>query len=1000
MNRAETPADEGAVYLLDGTYLVFRAFFAIRSLNAPDGTPTGGVFGFVSTVRKLLRERAPAHFAVAFDREEPTHRDDLFEEYKKNRPEPPPELVPQFQLAWDASEALGWPVVTAPGFEADDVIATLARQALERGREAVIVTADKDLYQLVRPGVRVLNPMKEDRLLDAEGIAELFGARPEQVRDVLALMGDASDNVPGVPGVGEKTAKGMVARYGDLETILERAQRFAELWNAKERLLEVLENGEDPEPDSLADVARTARALLEVEQRGSVPTPDEELQRKLQAAAGVAQLAAGGKLKEVKRALKDLAKKTQPKVWLAAAEHAEQARFARELVTVRDDAPVELDLGQIEPERPALERAHELFERLGFRGLSEELAEAAERAGGESTRTPAVADELDVTVVRDPAGLERFLAPLAPGTPLAVDTETDSLEARRANLVGISLCHGPDSGIYIPVRHAGGPPADWEVMRARLADLLGDPRRGKIGQNLKFDAAVLRRAGMPLRGIAFDTLVAAQLLEPGRDVSHRLDDLVRRYLGARTVRYADVVGHGEGELTFDQVDEDSAARYAVEDAVVAWRLAEVLRRELEQAGLWGLFERIEAPLVEVLERMEALGVAIDLDRLAEINRSLQTEQERLEREIHELAGRPFNINSPPQLREVLFDELGLKPTGRRTQKTRVHSTGQEALEALRHQHPLPAKVLSYREIAKLRGTYVEALPKLVDSEDGRLHTQLHQLGAATGRLSSSDPNLQNIPIRSELGRSIRQGFVPAPGYLLLSADYSQMELRILAHLSGDETLVEAFRRGLDIHRFTAALVAGIEPGEVDAVLRAQAKAVNFGIIYGMSEFRLAREQGMTREEARAFIDAYFARYPQVKAYIDGVEHEVQTSGEVRTLFGRRRSFPELLEPEGSRARPNAPAREQLLRQAVNTTVQGTAADIVKRAMVRLDGALEQGETGARLLLQVHDELVLEVPEAEVEPVSELVRDVMQDVAELTVPLEVELASARNWAEAH
>jgi DNA polymerase-1 len=997
MTAGEPTGGERTVYLLDGTYLVFRAFFAIRSLNAPDGTPTNGVYGFVSTVRKLLREQQPAHFAVAFDTEEPTHRDEAFAAYKQNRPEPPPELGPQFGLAREASEALGWPVVTAPGFEADDVIATLARQAGERGLEAVIVTADKDLFQLVGSGVRVMNPMKDGRMLDPEGVADVFGVRPERVRDVLALMGDASDNVPGVPGVGEKTAKAMVTRYGDLEAILERGARFAALWNAKETVLAAVEAGGPVPPEATQTLSRAATELLELEQGVCGEALEDDLREKLEAAARIAEQAAADRWRDAKRVLKSLAKKTQPKVWLAVAEHAEDARFAKQLVTVREDAPVELDLERIEPGAPELERARELFERLGFRELTEELGAAVAEAGG-GTAATAVADELDVSVVRDLAALESFLGRLEQGQPVSVDTETDSLEARRARLVGISLAASGAGGVYVPVGHADGPPAEWEAMRGLLRKLLGDPERGKIGQNLKYDAAVLRGAGIPLRGVAFDTLVAAQLLEPGRDVSHRLDDLARRYLGARTVHYGDVVGHGEGELTFDQVDEESAARYAVEDAVVAWRLAEVLGPELREAGLQTLFEKIEAPLVEVLERMEHWGVLIDLDRLAEINRSMEAEQQRLEREIHELAGRPFNINSPQQLRTVLFEDLGLAPTGRRTQKTRHHSTGQEALEALGQQHPLPGKVLAYRELSKLRGTYVEALPKLVDSRDGRLHTQLHQLGAATGRLSSSDPNLQNIPIRSPLGRSIRQAFVPAGGYTLLSADYSQMELRILAHLSGDETLIDAFRRRLDIHRYTAALVSGMDPSDVDDALRARAKAVNFGIIYGMSEFRLAREQGMSREDARAFIEAYFARYPRVRAYIERVESDVQSSGEVRTLFGRRRLFPELLEPEDSRARPNAPAREQLLRQAVNTTVQGTAADIVKRAMVRLDDALEG--SAARLLLQVHDELVLEVPHGEADALMAQVKEVMQDVAELSVPLEVEAACGPNWAEAH
>jgi DNA polymerase-1 len=492
------------------------------------------------------------------------------------------------------------------------------------------------------------------------------------------------------------------------------------------------------------------------------------------------------------------------------------------------------------------------------------------------------------------------------------------------------------------------------------------------------------------------------MADAGRSSSHKLDDLARRYLGQAMISYGQVSAGDEGERTLDLVSAREVARYAVEDACVARRLMPVLQERLDELELRPLFEEVEAPLVAVLEEMEHDGILIDEERLAAMARRMHGELERLEREIHDLAGRPFNIKSPQQLRGVLFDELGLSPSGRRTQKTKVHSTGQEVLEALSEKHPLPGKVLEYRELAKLVGTYVEALPKLIDERDGRLHTRFHQLGAATGRLSSSDPNLQNIPIRTRAGREIRQAFVPEEGRVFLSADYSQMELRILAHLARDEALIEAFRRDEDIHRFTAAAVMGLAPAEVTPELRSRAKAVNFGIVYGMSEFRLAREQGMSREEARAFIDAYFARYGRLRRYVESVHESVQETGVVRTLLGRVRHFPELLArgEESPGGRLNRMTREALLRQAVNTTVQGSGADIVKRAMVQLAERLHDAALPARLVLQVHDELLLEVEEGRVEEVARLVRDVMEGAVELAVPLRVETHAGRTWSDAH
>ena len=574
------------------------------------------------------------------------------------------------------------------------------------------------------------------------------------------------------------------------------------------------------------------------------------------------------------------------------------------------------------------------------------------------------------------------------GARLALDTETDSLESRNARLVGVSLAFSAEGGAYLPVGHKveGSAQLDWDDAKPHLAELLGDDSIEKVGQNLKYDLAVLRGAGVAVSGPFFDTMVAAQLIDPGRGSSNRLDDLAQRYLGETMISYAEVSRGDDGQVTLDLRPVGEVARYAVEDAVIAWRLAETLEPELEKQELTKLFREVEAPLVPVLEEMERTGIRVDRERLETMSAAMSEELASLEKTIHELAGHEFNIKSPQQLRVVLFDELGLSPSGRRTQKTKQHSTGQEVLE--------------YREISKLQSTYVDALPQLIE-DDGRVHTRYHQLGAATGRLSSSDPNLQNIPIRTPQGRRIREAFVPGEGQVFISADYSQMELRILAHVADDPTLIEAFRSGLDIHTFTAAAVAGIEQDEVTPELRARAKAVNFGIIYGMSEFRLAREQGMSREEARDFIDAYFARYAKVRDYIESVQAEVQQSGVVRTIMGRLRRFPELVAgAEGARSGLNRMQRDTLLRQAVNTTIQGSGADIVKRAMVELRDSLTRDDSGARMLLQVHDELLVEVSEDEAERVLEMVTEIMEGAYELSVPLAVDARIGSDWSAAH
>ncbi len=969
------------LYLVDGTYTVFRSYFAIQRLSAPDGTPTNGVYGFLATLRKLVRERKPHYFGVAFDLEGKTHRDEVYADYKAQRPPAPEDLVPQFALAMEACEALRWPVLSAEGFEADDVLATLSRLGREQGLEIVIVTSDKDLYQLVEPGVTVLNPSKDDRMLDPAGVFEVFGVPPQRVRDVLALMGDAVDNVPGVPGIGEKTAKALVMRYGAVESLLSRAKLFSTLWQAKERV------AADPAswPQVVAEIGAPAAALAALE-RDLGGEEGESLAVKFEALTALG----AGDTKAATKAMKGLESKTQPKVWLALCEHEATARLSLDLVTVRTDAPVPLDLRALTVEEPDVPRAIELFTRLGFRGLSQEMAQA-------SVDLKRVADALQVEVLSDAAALKTQLTKLMSDGMFSIDTETDGLVARRANLVGVSLANRNDGGAYLPVGHrTSDPQLPWSEALAQLKPLLEDANVPKCGQNMKYDRASLRRAGISLNGLAFDTLIAAQLLDPGRSVSHKLDDLALRWLNERMIPYSEVAATAEGEVTLDHVPVEKVAPYAVEDAVVAWRLVEPLRDALREQDLLELFETIEMPIVPILEEMEHWGIGIDVAALGAISQRMEIELEQLESEIFALAGRPFSINSPQQLRVVLFDELGIKPAGRRTQKTREHSTGQESLEALASSHPLPAKVLDYREITKLKSTYVDALPKLVDAEDGRVHGSFHQLGAATGRLSSSDPNLQNIPVRSALGRSIRACFVPEPGWRFVAADYSQMELRILAHLSDDPALIEAFERGVDIHAYTASLVDGVPLDLVTPQARSRAKAVNFGIVYGMSEFRLAREQGMSRDAARMFIENYFSRYPRVRDYIDGTIAAVQRSGETRTLYGRVRRFQDLMVADGEAERPSRPEREALLRQAVNATVQGTAADIAKRAMIALCRRFETERSPARLLLQVHDELLIECPESETDRTIVAVREAMEGAARLSVPLRVDVRVTSAW----
>jgi len=886
------------VFLIDGTSNIFRAYFAIRGgMTSEDGLPTNAIYGFTQILRKLLKDESPDYLAVAFDTAEPTFRHKKFKEYKAQRPAPPDDLIPQFEFAPKVCEALGVLALEAPGYEADDILATLAHKARADGFDVVVVASDKDLLQIVGDGILVMNPHKDNLLLDAEKVKEVFGVRPDQVTDVLALWGDASDNVPGVTGIGEKGAKKIIAEYGDLESAIARA---------------------------------------------------EEIQRKSYRENLIAE--------------------------------ADKARFSKELVTLDSAAPVEFTPEALRRREPDQTQAYALFKSLGFQSI---LSEFQPAPSGPTA---------DYRAILDPDELRELAEKLRAAGRFAVDTETTSLDPLRGELVGMSFCFEPGRAWYLPLRHRTvGAPEQIPVEEAReiLRPLLSDPAVGKVGQNIKFDLLVLERAGMELDGIDFDTMLASYVINPG--ARHNMDELALQHLGHHTIHYQDVAGKGAKQVTLDQVEIDRVRDYAAEDADVTWQLYEVLSERLKGSSQEPLYRDLELPLLRVLAGMERAGVKVDVEYLGGLSREYQSELSRLQARIHEAAGHPFNIQSPRQLAEVLFDELGLT-SKKRTAKTRSRSTSVDALGALAGSHDLPRLVLDYRGLAKLKSTYVDALPTMVNPDTGRVHTSFNQTVAATGRLSSSDPNLQNIPIRTEQGRRIRRAFVPEAGHVLVTADYSQVELRILAHMSGDPVLLEAFRAGEDIHRATAARIQGIDPKAVTKEMRNRAKAINFGILYGMSASRLAREQGMERAEAEQFIRDYFHHFRRVKEFIEETKAAALAAGSVETLFGRVRYLPDL-------ESPNPMIRQAADRAAVNTPIQGTAADLIKMAMLAVDRRLAEEGLRSRLILQVHDELVLEVPVDETEAARDLVIACMEGVHALDAPLVVDAGTGDNWLEA-
>ena len=916
--------------LVDGSSYLFRAYHALPALTNSKGLNTGAAKGVIGMIRKLVADYAGDQVVVIFDAKGPTFRNDIYPEYKANRPPMPDELREQIEPIHDTIRAMGLPLICIGGVEADDVIGTLSVQAAGSGREVVISTGDKDMAQLVNDHVTLINTMN-NTTMDHDGVVDKFGVPPTLIIDLLALMGDKVDNIPGVAGVGEKTATALLQHLGGIDAIYERL-------------------------DAVADLPiRGAKSLA----------------AKLEGARGDAEL-------------------------------------SYELATIKTDCDLELTEGDLDSSPLDDEALVELFRELEFKtwleallkgggatatgtaGKDAPVADSAEKA---SELAPAVA-AVEVTTVLEQAVFDEWLAKLEAAELFAFDTETTSLDYMVAEVVGVSFAVEPGAAAYVPLAHdyPGAPDQlSRDAVLEALKPLLEDAETAKVGQHLKYDANVLANHGITLRGIHDDTMLESYILDAAGS-RHDLDTLALKYLGQRTIHFEDIAGKGAKQLTFNQVPIEQAAPYAAEDAEVTLRLHQMLSEKLNQApSLSTLYRELEMPLVPVLSRIERNGALVCRDTLAAHSQELGERILSLEAKAHDLAGGPFNLGSPKQLGEILFNQLEL-PVLRKTPKG-APSTAEDVLAELALDYPLPAVLMEYRGLSKLKSTYTDKLPEMIDARTGRVHTSYHQAVTATGRLSSSDPNLQNIPIRTEEGRRIRQAFIAAPGCKIVAADYSQIELRIMAHLSQDEGLLKAFANELDVHSATAAEVFGVDIGEVSGDQRRKAKAINFGLIYGMSAFGLAKQLGLGRNEAQEYIDLYFARYPGVADYMARTRELAHDTGYVETLRGRRLYLPEI----NAKNRQRQQAAE---RTAINAPMQGTAADMIKMAMLAVDGWLTGSTIDARMIMQVHDELVFEVEAGAVDELCETVGKLMSEVGLLDVPLLVEAGTGDNWDEAH
>ncbi len=894
--------------LVDGSSYLYRAFHALPPLTNSRGEPTGAVYGVANMLRKLIADYTPEQIAVVFDAKGKTFRDELFAEYKAHRPPMPEELSAQIAPLHALVRAMGLPLLQVPGVEADDVIGTLARQASGEGRHTLISTGDKDMAQLVDEQVTLINTMS-NTLLDPAGVVGKFGVPPERIIDYLALVGDTSDNIPGVPKVGPKTAAKWLNEYGSLDEIIDHAEEIK------------------------GKVGESLRASLDT------------------------------------------------------------LALSRQLATIRCDVELEDDPASLRRRKPYRDALREWYKTLEFNTWLRQLDEGASpEASPSAAREPLDADYETVLTQKQ---LDAWLERLERAELFAFDTETTSLRYMEARIVGVSFAVEPGKAAYVPLAHdyPGAPEQlDRDQVLKQLKPLLEDADKAKLGQHLKYDLNVLANHGIRLRGIAHDTMLESYVLD-STATRHDMDSLARKYLDHQTILFEEVAGKGARQLSFNQVAIEQAAPYAAEDADITLRLHETLWPKLQaEAGLRAVYQDIEIPLIPILAAMEQRGVLVDRKLLATQSRELAKRLHEIETQAHDIAGQPFNLGSPKQIQEILFDKLEL-PVLSKTPKG-APSTAENVLQELADQgHELPRVLLEHRSLSKLKSTYTDKLPEQIDADTGRVHTSYHQAVAATGRLSSSDPNLQNIPIRTEEGRRIRQAFIAPEGCRLLAADYSQIELRIMAHLSRDEGLLAAFAADADIHRATAAEVFGIPPEQVSGDQRRSAKAINFGLIYGMSAFGLARQLGIDRGAAQRYVDLYFERYPGVKRYMDETREQAREQGYVETVFGRRLYLPEIRDRNGQR-------RAAAERTAINAPMQGTAADIIKRAMLRVETWNKESGLDVILIMQVHDELVFEVAEKDIEDSKSGICEPMEGAAELSVPLRVEVGAGHNWDEAH
>lgn len=921
------------LYLIDGSGFIFRAYHSLPPLTNPQGVPVGAVYGFMNMILKLMEGTQADHIAVIFDAGRRTFRNDIYPEYKAHRPPPPEDLVPQFPLVREATQALNLPAIELAGFEADDLIASYTRAARSAGMEVVIVSSDKDLMQLIGGGVSMYDGMKQ-KTIGPEQVAEKFGVPPEQVRDVLALIGDTSDNVPGVPGIGPKTAAELVGSFGSLEGVLQAA-----------------------------------------------PTIKQNKRRE------------------------------------TIEQNAELARLSYTLIGLREDVPLPLPLEALATRVPESETLMPFLQAMGFKSLLAKFAEKFGLKAGavhipSASSRAAPPTERHYELVQDEAALSRWIEAANNAGHVAFDTETTSLNAMQAELVGFSLCIEPGKACYVPVGHKGAvaeahqvtdlfsqpsPPATSSLLPhqiplphaiALLKPLLEHPGVLKIGQNIKYDMLVLRKYGISLAPLD-DSMLLSYVLAAGSH-NHNMDELAQLHLGIKTISYDDVTGTGKTRISFAEVPLEKALAYAAEDADITMQLWQKLKPQVAEAKLLTVYETLDRPLAAVVVAMEERGIKIDRMALSTLSRDFAARMATLEEEAYALAGHPFNLASPKQLGEILFDELQL-PGGKKS-KTGAYGTGAEVLEELAEAgHALPAKILDWRQLAKLKSTYTDTLAEEIHPSTQRVHTSYSLAVTSTGRLSSNSPNLQNIPIRTEEGRKIRHAFVAEAGHMLICADYSQIELRLLAHMAEIPVLKEAFRSGEDIHAITASQMFAVPVPEVSSELRRKAKTINFGIIYGISAHGLATRLGIGRSEAAAYIERYFAQYPGIQEYMERTKQFARQHGYVETLYGRRCHVPGINDKN-----PNM--RNFSERAAINAPLQGTAADIIRRAMIGVEHMLHT--TPARMLLQVHDELVIECPAQEASTIAQRIKKVMESAASLSVPLTVETGIASCWGEAH